>query len=329
MTLNPLFVKLFAVLSAISVMKGCSPAEPGTYKNDKIPSWQRDDLHALNTQLLDGLRTNAPRQVEAVMCREYIEDNGRLRLIELCSNRLKEDAYTLLDEYYIVHKEKGKKTLESGPGPNSYTLDYTADAREMYIAFFVPKSIANKYMIQATYCKLDYGWKLTHLEVDPYAFNGKSAPELFEKAKEMYGKKYLLDAVNDIQMARTCATPCEGWKYRDESQMAAFYSTLIDKANMKMVYPFTLSEVPTRPRIFSISTITTPEGVFPQVFYMSTVKLSDASGLKKENENIKKVIGKAIPGIDQDKKYVYYDAFNEWPRSDRSVDRVDLIDKLK
>ena len=53
------------------------------------------------------------------------------------------------------------------------------------------------------------------------------------------------------------------------------------------------------------------------------------NSLKKENDEIKKVIGKLIPGIDQNKKYVYYDAFNEWPRSDRSVDRVDLIDKLK
>ncbi len=328
MTLNPLFVKLFAAVIVFSLLTGCSPAAPGTWKNEKIPSSQAGDLHALNTQLLDGLKANAPRLVENVMCREFIADNNRLRLIELCSNRLKEDSYTLLDEYYIVHKEKGQKTLESGTGANSYTFDYSADSREMYIAFFIPKSIPNKYIISATYCKLDYGWKLTHLEVNPYAFNGKSAPELFEKAKQMYDKKYLVDAVNDIELARTCATPCQGWKYRDEQQMTAFYATLADKANKKMVYPFTLSEVPTQPRIFSISTLTTPEGVFPQVFYMSKVKLSDLEGLKKENENIKKVIARAIPGIDQDKKYIYYDAFNEWPRSDRSVDRVDLVDKL-
>jgi hypothetical protein len=36
-----------------------------------------------------------------------------------------------------------------------------------------------------------------------------------------------------------------------------------------------------------------------------------------------------IPGIDKDKKYIFYDAFNEWPRSDRSVDRYDMPDKLR
>jgi hypothetical protein len=62
---------------------------------------------------------------------------------------------------------------------------------------------------------------------------------------------------------------------------------------------------------------------------MSTVKLKNTTGLQKENDDIKKVIGKVIPGIDKDKKFVYYDAFNEWPRYDRSVDRYEMIDKLK
>jgi hypothetical protein len=87
--------------------------------------------------------------------------------------------------------------------------------------------------------------------------------------------------------------------------------------------------VPTHPRIFSISTQTTPDGVFPLVYYMSSIKLKDTAALRKENEIIKKVTGKVIPGIDKDKKYVFYDAYNEWPRSDRSVDRYDMTDKLK
>jgi hypothetical protein len=57
--------------------------------------------------------------------------------------------------------------------------------------------------------------------------------------------------------------------------------------------------------------------------------LKNIAGLQKENDEIKKVIGKVIPGIDKDKKFVYFDAFNEWPRFDRSVDRYEMIDKLK
>ncbi len=130
-------------------------------------------------------------------------------------------------------------------------------------------------------------------------------------------------------MAQTCANPYEGWQYQNESGLGDLNSKVTEEVNKKYIYPFILTQVPTHPRIFSIATQITPEGVFPLVYYKSTVKLTDDAGLKKENDNIKKVIGKLIPGIDQDKKYIYYDAFNEWPRRDRSVDRVDLIDKLK
>jgi hypothetical protein len=334
---NPLIIKLLCLLSIFSVIKSCNSYTPGIWINGKIESGKREDFHALNDQLLKGLKANNPREVEAVMSKDMIEDNGRLRQIELCGNRLKEGDYKLLDEYYVVHKDsdildaskRNKSIKKTDPGINSYSVNYTADTREMYIAFFIPKSIPNKYMISAVYCKYSYGWKLSDLEVYPYASNGKTAPELFKEAKEMYDKKYLLDALNDVQLALTCAKPYNGWQYADENEMGDFHGKVIKEINMKYVYPFTLTAVPTHPRIFSIDTKITPEGVFPLVYYRSTVKLSDAAGLQKENDNIKKVIGKLIPGIDQNKEYVYYDAFNEWPRSDRSVDRVDFIEKLK
>jgi hypothetical protein len=325
-----LLIKLFSLLCLSSVLTSCSPPEPGTWKNEKIEAARREDFHTLNDQMMKGLTANSPFMMESVMSKEMIADNNRLRTIELCSNHLKEGTYTLLDEYYIVNKERGNKTLEAKtPGINNYIVNYNAETREMYIAFFIPKSILNKYMISAVYCKYDYGWKLSYLEADPYAENGQTAPELFDKAKEMYDKKYLFDALNNMQLSRVCASPFEGWKYPDETEMSDFYAKVIAEVKMKYVYPFTIKQVPTHPQIFSISTQTTTDGVFPLVYYMSTVKLSDTSGLRKENENIKKVIGDVIPGIDKDKKYIFYDAFNEWPRSDRSVDRYDMPDKLK
>ena len=91
--------------------------------------------------MLAALKANNPLEMEAFMSKGMIEDNGRLRLIELCSNRLKEGTYSLLDEYYVVNKEHGNKILETKtPGINSYNIRYNADTREMYFAFFIPKS---------------------------------------------------------------------------------------------------------------------------------------------------------------------------------------------
>jgi hypothetical protein len=184
-------------------------------------------------------------------------------------------------------------------------------------------------MISAIYCKYSYGWKLSHLALDQYTMNGKTAPELYKQAREARDKKYLLDALDNIEMAKTCLQPVQGWKYPENEKINTFYSKTIDEINKKYTYPFTLTQVPTQPRIFSVGMRTTTEGVFPMVYYKSVIKLKDTAGLRKENENIKKVIGKAIPGIDQDKKYVFYDAYNERPRFDRSVDRYDMPNKLK
>ena len=330
--MNPrsLLVKFFSLLFIAAALTSCKPHEPGIWKNDKIESGVREDFHKLNEQVMDGLKTNDRLKMDGLMSKDLIQNSGRLRLIELCSNHLKDGNYTLLDEYYIVNRDKGDKELKSGDeGINNYSFKYTADTREMYIAFFVPKNIPNRYLISAIYCKFDYGWKISQLEVNPYTFNGKTAPELLDYAKDLFAKNYLVDALNSLQLAQTCVEPCYGWKYPDESKIHDLELKVVDLMNKEYVYPFTLTQVPTHPRIFGISTQRTPDGVYPVVSYMSAIKLKDVKGLQKENDNIKKVIGNVIPGIDQDKKYVYYDAFNEWPKYDRSVDRYEIIDKLK
>lgn len=330
MNTYPALIRLFCLLLITSVFVSCKPHEPGTWKNNKIESGIRSDFHKLNDQTMAGLKANDHLKMDALFSKELLESTSRLRLIELCSNHLKDGTYELMDEYYVVHKDRGAKTIQSlNEGIKNYSVGYQADAREMYFAFFVPKDIPNKYLISIIYSKYDYGWKINHLEVSPYTFNGETAPELFDLAKEMYAKKYLLDALTDAQLAQSCTVPCDGWSYADQTEIHDFGAKVIDEINKKYVFPFTVTQIPTRPLIFSVTTQQTPEGSYPAVYYKSSVKLKDVKGLQKENDDLKKVIGKIIPGIDQNKKYVYYDAFNEFPKYSTSVDRYEMIDKLK
>jgi hypothetical protein len=330
MNTYPTLMKLCSFLFIVSIFISCKPHEPGTWKNDKIESGIRDDFHKLNDQTMAGLKANDHLKMDALFSKELLENTSRLRLIELCSNHLKDGTYELMDEYYVVHKDRGAKTIQSlNEGIKNYSVGYQADTREMYFAFFVPKDIPNKYLISIIYSKYDYGWKINHLEVSPFTFNGKTAPELFDMAKEMYSKKYLLDALSDSQLAQSCAVPCDGWSYADQTEIHDFGAKVIDQINKKYVFPFSVTQIPTRPLIFSVTTQQTREGSYPAVYYKSTVKLKDVKGLQKENDDLKKVIGKIIPGIDQNKKYVYYDVFNEFPKYSTSVDRYEMIDKLK
>jgi len=327
---KPFFVNLFAFLILTIALQGCKPARPGIYSNDQIKSGQRDDFHSLNTKLLTELKANNPHLLEGLMSNEFIADGTRLRQIELLSNRLNEADYELLDEFYIVNDPKDKSTIKAEDrGINNYNMHYDTLTHEIYIAHFVPKKNAIRYMITAVYGKYDYGWKVNRFDLDEYAVNGKTAPELYKLAKEDYDKKYLVDAANLIQQAQDCIHPCQGWQYQQEAEIKGFADKASDELNRKYNFPYTLKQVSTMPMVFRVLTQKTDDGVFPMVYYLSDIKLTNVAALNKENEQVKKVIGKVMPGIDKDKKYILYSVFNQMPDGSKAFDHYDITDKLQ
>lgn len=67
--------------------------------------------------------------------------------------------------------------------------------------------------------------------------------------------------------------------------------------------------------------------VFSLAYPVSLINLKDTIALKKENENIRRVIGKVMPGSDMDNKYIFYSAFNTKPGGGKTVDHYDITDK--
>jgi len=324
-------IKLFAFLSLTAILQSCGPEKPGTYRNDQIKSGKRADFHSLNDQLFIGLKANNAKQLSGIMSAEFIDDHSKLRTVELLSNRMKEDSsYTILDEYYIVNDTKGKHKVEcDSRNINNYKVNYIADTREMYLVFFTPKVNPNRWLIAAQYNKLDYGWKLTALDVERYITNGKTAPELYKLAKEKAAKNCLVEAADIMGQAIECLRPAIGWQYPDEKEITDFYGDLVEKVNKKYNFPYTLSRVKTQPQIFRVFNQKSPDGVFPMIYYLSDIKLKDTIALKKENESIRKVIGQAMPGIDKDKKYVFYSVFNQMPDGTKAFDHFDITEKLQ
>jgi len=108
----------------------------------------------------------------------------------------------------------------------------------------LPKNGQNKYLISIVYSKLDYGWRITWLEVEPYTFNGETCPELFNKAKVAYNKGYLIDAVNKAALAVTGNQPMSAWQYAVQDGLQYFYNRIIALANEKYHFPYVLNELP-------------------------------------------------------------------------------------
>ncbi len=328
---NPL-AKLSFILLTIAAFQSChKPAKPGIYQNDQIEAGQRNDFHALNTILLQELKTGKADSVSDIMSKDMIDDHGKYRQVELVGNRLKEGNYTVLDEFYIVSAKKDTATHAlkvTNKGINNYEYDYAISTQEQYIVFFVPKGIPNQYMITAEFCKFDYGWKISKLDLGEYAVNGKTGPELDKLAHQRYNEKCLAVATTIAQQAGQCLQPSGTWKYPNAQAIGDFTGALINETNRKYQFPYTVTQVSTEPWIFRVFSKTTPQGVFPQIYYISHIKLADTNSIKKENASIQKAITKVFPGIDKDNKYIYYSAFKNMPDGSGAFDHFDMIEKL-
>jgi hypothetical protein len=321
-------LKLIIFLSVTFAMESCIE-NAGTWKNGQINAGKREDLHKINDEALGYLKANDPKDLKSLLCKELKDDNHTDRLVELISNRLTDDKYSLLDEYYVINNYKDQDTIPAkGNEINGYRLSYPGTTREMYIAFFIPKSSKNKYMLNIIYAKYNYGWKISNMNLGPYTINGKTAPELFKLAKENYNHKYLIDALNNTALAFTCARPSDIWQYPDEAELHDFYVKLLNEVNRQYKFPFVLNAVSTKPMIIRVYNQTNSDGAYPMVYYLTRIKLNDMLALKKENEQIKKVIGKIMPGIDKNKEYIFYSAFNHRPTGNATVDHYDMTEKL-
>ncbi len=326
--LNPKF-KFWAFAGLAIAMQACSPPKPDVYKDGQISSGKRSDFHELNKSALNYIKANNLKELQEMMSKEMIGRPGNERLVELMSNRLADNPYDIVEEYYVVNKHKGKDSLTaSGTDVNRHTLKYEDIAPEMYFAFLAPKQSDNKYLISLAYSKLSYGWKITQMALEEYTINGKTAPELIKQAGEEYNKKYLEAAVNTMSLAIKCFSPSPFWAYPDSAANSLFYNKMLDESSKKYRFPLILKQLPTRPMVLSVSMQRNDAWSAPDIWYMTHISITDTAEVKKENMQIRKVLSKLLPGIDKDNKYVLYDAFNEFPSASRSVDRFEMTDKL-
>jgi hypothetical protein len=64
------------------------------------------------------------------------------------------------------------------------------------------------------------------------------------------------------------------------------------------------------------------------VEYLTSIDLNDTVRTKVENELIHQSIGHIFKGIDKDKRYLYYKAYNEMPNGTTPVPTYGFVKKL-
>ena len=323
--------KIFNYLFLSIVLLSCSN-EIGAWKNGQIKQSNHEELNNLNAQLFKYLKTDDTKGIEGYLSKEMLDDSyakGNLASIGIA---LKNEDFKVFNDFYVVNKYTGADTINNkNLGLNSFRLVYPGVAEEMYISMFVTKDAAalNQNMITAVYSHYPYGWKLSSITLGLYTINGKTAPQLYQIAKKEYTDNYLFAAANTMALATTCTRPNNIWQYMNETEMYELSKTVTNAANDKFHFPIVVEQVNSKPRIIRMYNSTSKEGTYPIICYITKIDIKNTGAIEKENNEIKKVIGTIMPGIDQNIKYLYYAAYNEAPVSTRTVPHYDIKDVLQ
>ncbi len=311
------------LLLTILLSYGCqAPPKEGVWKDKDIPA----KLRQLNTDLFKATKTD--RDDAELLCSKELLEAKNLKVQFDYVNKLRnENEYTLLKDYYIVNKggNDDDDILKAIEHPE---IDYQPLAKEMYLAFFIPKQKQNKIMLTLVYAKYDIGWKVNQIAIGYYTQQGKTATQLFEIAKNDYAQGYLVNAINNIMLATNCLSGSAYLKAANGEEIKSFAQKIISEANSKIKYPLVLNNIKSKPTIFTISSNATEEGFTQYVYYLTRLKITDTAGLKQENEQVKLKLPAAFPGINKGKKTMFYSAMNQKPIVGKSIDHMDFEEKI-
>ncbi|PJJ79335.1 hypothetical protein [Mucilaginibacter auburnensis] len=323
--LSTIKITSFILISfLLFTINGCEkPAEEGIYKDKAIPTEKASMLHNLNNNLFKAIKTDRD-DAELLCSTDFLKQKNIKVQFDYINKLRNEDEYVLLKDYYIVNGGDERSGLIAIDHPE---VKYVPLAKEMYMAFFVPKHKQNKLMLTVVYGKFEIGWKANEISLAYYTQRGKTSTELLDLAKEEYSKGYLVNAINNIMMAAN-ATSSKYLKNPHAEEISTFSQKVIDEANAKISYPLTLSEVSTKPKIISISSNAKEDEFLQYIYYITNLKIADTGGLKRENNEIKKALPKIFPGIDKGEKTILYSAMSQKPVVGEAIPHFDVTEKI-
>ncbi|MBK5721253.1 hypothetical protein JGH11_10260 [Dysgonomonas sp. Marseille-P4677] len=304
------------------------------WRGNNIEEQTRDEIRKLNGNLVHALNNKDVKGVRALLSKDLnkLLKNNLDSIVYGVGNSFNLDSYRVLDEYYIRNTTAGlQNTIPAAITDDmNYTISYKAMNKYAYISLLVPTSDTNELLIFAIYGKDDDEWKINILHFGQYSLSQKTAHDYYAEAKEFYDKSYLIDAANSISLGMKCLRPAKDFIiYEKDKEIKDFENKLTSEINNTYKMPVILDKIDTKPQVFNIYTQEIDEGFFPMVYYLSTINISDTAALKKENIKIRNIIGDYFTGIDKDKKYVFYKAFNEIPDGNKTLTTYGFVDNLE
>jgi hypothetical protein len=314
-------MKRYFLIIVIVLLQACESKQPGSWRNQEIKPQLREEIAQLNEQLIASITAQDKEKLKTLLSPKLQEkfSSQMPELIAQLKTVVENGRYDVLDEYHKLHiQQPESETLVSGNTKlNDYAFRFKADSPENYTSLLLFQNPGGQMLLACIYSKYEEGWKLNILKAGPYALNGKTAPELYEQAREKYAKRHYIDATNLLATAAEITKPGgKFWQYQVEAEMIALHQELLNIMQQEYPLPMKLNAVSSQPTIIRLHPQKVEEGIFPAIVYETSIDLNDTAALKKENEELHTVAARIFKGIDQEKEFLFYQAID--PKSGES-----------
>lgn len=319
------------VLSIIT-LQSCNFHSTGTFKNENIDRRKREEIKALNDKLFQAIENKDLVVINTLLSDTLKKTVNVEQFVSSFITNLTLKNYSILDEYNMISSDEKEDCHYSSDnlGVNDYEIKFTPLNKEIYTSLILSKEQDNEFLILVGYGKYGEEWKVNMLYSGQHRLFGKTAPEYYQLAKKLHEKSNLVDAVNYSNVAKQLLKiKTEFFQFKNQKEMAEFFDKASADLNKKYTFPLTLSELPSKPEIYAISVQLGNGDIAPRVSYKSIININDEATLKNENENVKKEVAKLFPGIDQQKKYIFYMVSNEFPEEGKVAEQFGFVDTLK
>lgn len=293
-----------------------------------------EEAHRLNRQLVQALCSGNVEGVKSMCSDSLLKSSGsRLdSLVMQAANVFTDTAFTVLYANNIQHEMQKKiDSLHIFEGSDSsFVMSIPVFTPNQYLSLLLLHNRAGSgFLITSLYAYNGSAWTLGVLKAGPYSLAGRHAPAWFAEARRRADKGWIIDAVNHSSLAVQCLQPAGRMlQYDSEAEITDAYSRWMKELSQQYVLPYTLGNIRSNPAVFRIYPEISPEGFYPMVHYLSSISLSDSAAIQLEYQQVRMEVTRLFPGLNQEKEYIFFRAFNHIPEPGKEAEYVAFVDRL-
>lgn len=308
-------LKLFSFAFLTALLISCNSTE--TLIDKQIENSLRLKIMHKNDSLMAAMATSDYKALKKLGSPDFVKFmHAKLRKDNVIwafrKGYLQTQVYTILHEYHNRHNNAvGNASIFNEE--ENYTLQYTHKQKETYVSLLkCTFNDVEDYIVAIRYGLIDGQWKVNDIDLGFYGIYDKNAHDFYTLAQKAEEKNYTIDAFIYYKAANDLKEPLPKiLKYEDTDEYEFGMKSMSLKLDREYKLPLIFDKILTKPEVIAIEPVKNKHGLYPMVAYNSIIPINDTASLKKEYELVKAEVRKVYKGLNFERDFMYYRAYNE------------------